>query len=232
MDYPPRWRYDLDRPGPNPSVADDDFDTGALAAKWSVEAGTLGTVSLLTSPLAGTYDLTSRRGWLLMQPIKDDSVRLRQAYTLPDGYSLVAAVAPAINCSGQAGISDSELDLGIILSDGGANFYTVHVDSEVEGWRVWCGWGGGAPSGTSLPPNKPLHSIAGVVYLRIARVGLVYSGFMSYDGHTWLPFTGWESPAELTQFDLWASVTDVIGAPAPIQAVNWVRVGGNGVQPW
>jgi hypothetical protein len=229
MYYPTRWKYDLDRPPARaPYAADDEFDQATLDPKWTVVNGSAGTISLFATD-GGTYDLTTRPGWLLMQPDLNHEIRIQQTYTLPDGYSVITALAPSLVADGQSGIADNELDFGLTISNVGGEYYTIHFDGEADGWRIYSATG---TANSSLPPNVPACPIAQLIYLRIARVGLDYYGSWSADGHTWMPFVKQTFAAEATTLVLFATVDRECADPTPIQAIAWLRIGGSGVQPW
>lgn len=228
-----RRHFDLDRPKPSPHPADDEFNGAALDTAWTVVAGTPGAVNLIGTT-GGIYDLTTRPGWLLMQPDTSTHITLRKAYTLADGESVVAALAITLNASGESGITDSYLDCGIELSDSDSyhsgNWATCHFDSEVEGWRIYAG---SSSSGRSVPgANAPMLHLAGRFYFRILRVGLTYTSMWSVDGTTWFPFAAVTMDAPLDRLWLFTRADDNIPDPLPICGCNWVRIGGSGIDPW
>lgn len=225
----PAWYFRRDAPVNDPDDANDDFDSGSLDGKWVVVAGTEQTLSLFETG-GGYYDLSSRSGWLLMQPDYESPIKLRQDYTLADGYSILAAVTISLNCEGESDIDEDDLDCGIALNDTdgdwhSGNWATVHLDSEPNGMRIYMGGtAGGVEGGYSTPPNKPILHIARRFYFRISRVGLYYYPSWSNDGTTWMPGGGQLHSAALTNIWLFAQCSEAIGDPSPIQGFDWVRI--------
>jgi hypothetical protein len=66
----------------------------------------------------------------------------------------------------------------------------------------------------------------------MARSGLTYYGFVSFDGASWSPI-GSYSPSSAHN-NLWLLVANKAagGSPVPIQAFDWIRLGSNAVDPW
>jgi len=229
----------IDRPPDTPHAANDEFDSPTLDAIWTVVQGTAGTVDL-AGATGGIYDLTSRPGWLLMQAGTNQHVRLRQDYTLGDGESVIACIAIALQAAGEPGITDSYLDCGIAVSNRtddwhAGDYATVHLDSEVGAWRIFGGGGlnGVANPAVSVPgANVSFPHIAQRFYFRILRDGLDYYTMWSADGATWFPFVKATLPQAATSIWLFAQVDDPVPTPLPIQAFDWVRIGGSGVDPW
>lgn len=238
MAYPPAWKLDLDEPKLVPDdPPDDEFDQGAggLDPQWTVVDGINGVVDLFAID-GGIYDLTSREGWLLIQVDSGNHVRLRQDYTLPDGKSIILAISITLMADGQSGIGNDDLDVGLTLNDdddvGAGNLVTVHLDSQIDGWRIYCG--------TKVAMSTPQSGVLDVVscpiakqlYFRIARDGLDYYGSWSVDSETWFPFAKQTYLAALDNIWIVVSSTAGMGDPTPIQAVHWIRQGNNSVDPW
>lgn len=233
-----RHRFDLDRPPPRPHPADDEFDAQSLDPKWTVVDGATGTVNLIGTS-GGIYDLSTRPGWLLMQPDTGDHIQLRQDYTLLDGESVVAAVSITTGASGQSGITDSYLDCGIAVANDPDDWHadewaTVHLDTEVNGYRIFGGGGNaGSTVGRSTPaPNLAIPFMARRFYFRILRDSLDYYTFWSCDGSTWFPFSAVTLATAATSLWLFTQVDDSIPDPLPICGFDWVRIGGAGIDPW
>ena len=235
--------FKIDRPPVSADAVNDEFNGTTLDAKWTVVNRSSGTVSL-TAAGGNGYDLTTRPGWLLMQPDTGGYVQLRQDYTLPDGSSVVACVAPCVSVNGQSGITDNQLDCGIAVSDdSGAwhngNYATVHFDAEVDGFRIYGGGGLGGDgsivsgNGRSVPTADTGNMlIARRLYFRILRSSLDYYTMFSCDGEIWLPYKKITLPAAADTLWVFGQVDDAIPDPTPIVGFDWVRIGGSGVDPW
>lgn len=238
-EYPPSWKFDLDEPKAVPDdPPDDEFAQGAggLDGQWTVVDGNSGVCSL-TYGGGDRYDLTSRVGWLLIQADFGNPVKLRQDYTLPDGKSIVLALAPSLMADAQAGIANNELQVGMSLNDNdgdynAGNYTFINIDPNVEGWRMFKAGPGGVCSTPSSA--NPLCScpLAEKIYLRIARDGLDYYCSWSTDGTTWFPFKKDTHGGALTNIWIWCASSAAFGDPTPIQAIDWLRLGGNNVDPW
>jgi hypothetical protein len=231
--YPPRWKLDLDKPKKQADPCDDEFDQGVLDPKWTVVDGSAGTCSL-TYTGGDRYDVTSRKGWLLMQVDNGNHVKLRQDYTLPDGYSIVMACAPTTMADAQSGIANNEIHVGLALNDNDGDYPSgnavyMYWDTGTDNWRIAYASQGGTSYSTPIAISAP---IAHRVYFRIARVSLDYYGFWSGDGSTWMPLAKYTAAAELTNVWVFAESLAAFGDPTPIHAVDWMRQGGNGIDPW
>lgn len=220
---------------------DDEFNVATLNAKWTAVAGTLGAASLLESGTAvNKYDLTTRPGWLLTQVGGSTSgsrdVRLRQTFTLPDGASIVVAVAtpaPTVDDSR----AENERQIGIALNQSDATedttptvrLFAQEVDAAAANIQSLAG---GHTSG-SAGGTAPDQSWGEMLFLRIARSGLWYFPSYSRDGHTWVPFGACLMASAMTRLWLYDRVIAAAsGTPVPIAAWAWVRQGGVGVDPW
>lgn len=231
-------RIDLDRPPANPDVYLDEFNGSTLDAAWTVIDGTSGTVAL-TGTTGGVYDLATRPGWLMMQPDTGDNIILRRPFTLGDGQSIIAAFSITLNASEQSGITDSYLDCGIEITTLDDDLHegewvSIHLDSEVNGWRIWAGGGNsGGESGRSTPaPNRAVPFMAQRFYFRILRSGLDYYPSWSGDGSTWFPFSAVTLTSAPSYLWLFTTVVDSIPDPKPICSCDWIRIGGAGIDPW
>ncbi len=236
LDWPPPWKLDLDKPKRQADTPDDDFDQGALDGKWTVSDGSAGACSL-TYTGGDRYDVTSRRGWLLMQVDNGNNVKLRQDYTLPDGYSIVLSIAFGTVCDGQSGILNNELQCGLALNDNdddyaSGNHVEVFWDTNANGWRIAYANQAGTSYSTPSANDLPSGPVAQRVYFRIARSGTSYYGFFSCDGSTWMPLSSYAEGVALTNVWIYAISAANFGDPTPIIAVDWIRQGGTGIDPW
>jgi hypothetical protein len=222
---------------------DDEFNAAALAAKWTVASGAASAANLLESGTAiARYDLTTRPGWLLTQVGGTTSgtraVKLRQAFTLPDGASIVAAVAtPTPTADDVPGFAQNERQVGIALTlantaedaSPGLRLFASEVDVDtLQIQSLGVGHTAGDANGDAY------HVGWGrMIYLRIARSGLWYYTFYSQDGTTWVPFGAAQWAAAHAYLWLFDNVIAAAsGTPIPITAWAWIRQGGNGIDPW
>lgn len=214
---------------------DDDFDSGTLDAKWTVVTGASGTVDLLeTGTTVAEYDLATRPGWMLMQAGRNtgQEVALRQDYTVPDGNSILCAVAVSYGAGTTTEINNAT-QIRLSLNDNNTssrsgNYVEMSVDSQAStAPRIYVASSVGADfAGAGLAVR--------VVFFRIARSGLVYYPFFSADGSTWTPCGSRTFGSALD--NVWIRVeclaTITSGCPVPIVAYDWVRLGTNGLDPW
>lgn len=219
---------------------DDDFDSGSLDVKWTVIAGSAEAINFLQSADCARYDLSTRSGHLLLQA-KNGNVKLRQDYTLPDGHSIVMAFSPAVTCSGETGIADNEINVVLALNDDDANEDAgrrakIRWDANTDGWHNLVQWYNGATNTFKSDTRHlgDLHptDLAARLYYRIARSGTTYYAFYSRDGETWNPLGYVDVGGVLNNVWIVLTATSSVDAPVPIQAVDWIRQGGNGLDPW
>lgn len=225
---------------PTTDTLDDEFDSTTLDGKWTAVTGTSGTVDMVEVGEVEKYDLTTRPGWLLMQAgsAADQKVQLRQDLTLADGDSVTIALSPTVSSDADTGIADNEMVVGISLNDndtgydaGEFNYLGVQFGATLA--RV-SHWDGTTTHGASAPFTGGHHTIpmAGRLYLRWNRVGSVVHGFTSTDGTTWMALGSETRSATAT--NIWIFAESVVAAtePVPVQAVDWIRQGTNGLDPW
>jgi hypothetical protein len=224
---------------------DDEFNSTTIDAKWTVVSGTAGTASLFGNAGGATnavYDLSTRPGWMLMQTgtTTGNTVQLRQDYTIPDGSSIVVALAiasPSQDASPGPGWADNELQVGITLNTddtgatagaAGIDFYAMEVDANSTDVQVV---GRGMTSGgTSI--STIWRPIGTMIYLRIARTGLVYYPYFSMDGFTWAPMDDVTFASALTNIWIFHRNVATQGTPTGVTAWAWVRLGSNNIDPW
>ena len=176
------------------------------------------------------YDLSTRPGWLLMQAGVAVSVRLRQLFTLPDGASIVVP----ISVSSPAGAGDNQ-QVGVQLNTSdtlsGGTYINAFLEQDTGGEFVVQGNSSADTTGVEVLDEG--YDIPRIVYLRIARVGLNYRVFVSWDGTSWFFIFAQEFGAAATR--LWLFFDGPSSAKntyAAIAAVPWIRQGGNGLDPW
>ena len=213
---------------------DDEFTLPTLASKWTVVNGSSGTVSLLEKGEVEKYDLATRPGWLLLQAgsATDQMVELRQDFTIPDGASIVCAMAgpgPTTDAAGsvnneyRAGIGVNSTDTG--YDDG--TYVFLAIDAQTDACEVL------VYDGTTLFGSSLRSHVIGMAFLRIGRSGLVYYVYWSHDGLTWQPFatkTFGTAPDNLWLFA--GTPTGTANEPVGITAVKWIRQGTNALDPW
>jgi len=232
--YPPVWKFDIDEPKEFSTSFDDDFTSGSLDGKWTVVDGTLGAVDLFGVLAGGNglYDLSTRSGQLLIQGRDNDEVLFRQDYTLPDGHSIILAVAASVNLAGS--VSSDELIVGVSLNDNDTDFNAGNCaymcyDAQAGGYQYQYVTSGSGEVGAT-EEDGPFTS--SMVYLRISRVGTAYYGFFSIDGQMWAPFGSDDMSVVMDNVWIFVMGTAAMSGPIPIQAVNWIRQGSNEVDPW
>lgn len=151
--------------------------------------GSSGTVALSAAAGAGLYDVSTRSSWVLMQvgTASGDSVDLKQDYTLPDGKCIVAYVSFAVDQA--AASANNEVHLGVAVNDNdsgpfsgtaGQTFSSM-LDTEASGAIRVIGFDGTTGLGEMPGSNSAVTGW----FVRIDRVGLVYTGFASMDGFAW-----------------------------------------------
>lgn len=208
----------------SPATPDDEFDSGTLNGKWTVVAGTSGTISPYAITGSGDfaiYDLASRPGWIMMQAGDDttDVVQLRQDYTLPDGSAIYVKVA----CPSLAAPNSFQVDFSVNQSDTSpftGTYTAVIMDAENFGYRIYFDG-----TGTDL---ATVEGTFGTVIMAIARDGLDYHLWASINyGESWIPGTISTFASEAT--DLWIGVrpaaVQASGRKFPIASFDWVRLG-------
>lgn len=217
---------------------DDDFSSGSLAGKWTVVSGASGTVDLFeTGTSVAEYDLATRSGWLLLQVGKNsgNAVSLRQDYTLPDGSSIVAALAVNSGGSNAAVTTNNSLDCGLNVNNNNTSAvsgtYTgLYLDAQAAlGPRPLVV----SSVGSTLNGPDSWVPLGGVAWLRISRVGLSYSHFVSADsGLTWFPLGIKTLGSAADNVWVYCSMDATITGQVPISGFDWVRLGTNNLDPW
>lgn len=216
---------------------DDEFPTSSLDAKWTVVDGSSGTVGLIDGSGAGVYDLSTRPGWLLMKvgTAVDDSVVLRQDYTLPDGKCIVAAVTFASDQQTTQS-ANNEISLGIVLNDNDTGptsstaGQTLHcyVDSEASGQIRVIGYDGT----TILGETATATTFAGLTFVRIDRSGLVYRAFYSHSGWGWTYLGSKTMGSAANNIWLYGRCTATM-ANRVVVGAKWIRQGtALAIDPW
>jgi hypothetical protein len=125
-------------------------------------------------------------------------------------------------------------DFGIAVNDndsspGSGNNATVHLDSEIEGWRIF---GKSGTNGRSVPrADRTMPHMAQRFYLRIDRRNLSYYTYWSSDGATWFPFDALTVGAPLTNIWIYTAASDNPPAPAVIVGIDWLRIGTINIDP-
>ena len=233
----PDWLWTIDRPKAQADPPDDDFDGPTLDPKWTVVQGTSGTVDLTSATAGGLYDLTSRPGWLLMRADSSAVVTMYQDYELPEDRSIVVKFAPCISAAGQSGIENNAIQAGLVLNNSttaplSGNYIYFFWDTSSDGWRMLYNNNAGNAKSTASGTGGRGNPVAQVLYLRVLRVGLTYYGYWSGDGTAWFPLSSFSYAQPLTKLWLVTLSSANMGTPRPVQAFDWVREGGNGVDPW
>lgn len=228
------WSPILDHK-PTIDTPDDDFDSSTLDGKWTAVTGASGTVDLESrSNTNNIYDLSTRSGWLLLQTGVDgtsDSVALRQDYTLPDGASIIAAYAPAINIDGTPGFAANQHRAELAINDNdtardSGNFQLLVVRTDASNIVVEAFDGATAYRYTA--------AMVPMVYLRIVRSNLTYYHYISTNGGaSWHSIgNGYTESSALSNLWIFANAEAAFGGPSPVHAVDWIRQGTNNLDPW
>ncbi len=235
------WSPILDVKSSADDPPDDEFDdssgmsgaTNGLDAKWTAVSGSELAVDLIETGNVSKYDLDTRAGWLLIQCGANTSqiVELRQDYTLADGKSIIAAIALGVTDPENIANNEFRVGVGVNNNDGGYTDGTsFHCGTEMDAGEpsisVW-------DEGTGGYGKTPYVTLDRLFYLRIARDGDIYYGFVSSDGATWLPL-GFRDMTGNVSDNVWlfAEVGATLETPVPILAVRWIRLGDNTIDPW
>lgn len=232
---------DINKKKATPAPPDDDFDVGSAldtagtrhsgATPWVAVSGTAGAVGDITQDQTATavYEFRAVEDVLLLRHGSSNSVHLRLDYTLPDGASIVAALSLGIHADALFANNESRILLVVNNVDGGygsADSLWIGLDTNTDEISVKSfGDSGGSP--TKVVDFRP-----GIAYLRIARVGLVYHPFISFDGLSWTP--GTPETFAAAGNNIWvvfASEAAYTGR-CIIGTLLWIRQGTNAAFPW
>jgi hypothetical protein len=214
---------------------DDEFEGGTLDAQWTVVAGASGTVSILELANVAKYDLATRDGFILLQAgqTAGQTVSLRQDYTVPDGSSIILALAPALALDGSSW-TNNEFWVGMWLNDNDTDYDAgtyqgLFIDVNTGGGSLL--YYDGAINGSTA--TGAFAAVVGqTIYLRIARSGTIYYGFYSFDGATWVPMGASDNSTTYTNVWIAVEAKATSNDPIPIQAVDFIRLGSNALDPW
>lgn len=231
-----KWNINLRKA--KADTPDDEFDGAALDPKWTAVNGTSGTVNLLGTT-GGIYEARPEESRLLAQLANGANVNLRQAYTLPDGQSLIVKLWPAFTWDVDDTTSSALLlllalnDSTTVVQPGSGVSFHVGVqtidDAAGDGLRVL--FRNDAGAATIASTNRAGQG-GGPYYLRLARSTLTYYAFFSRTGDVWVPLKSLTAASAPAQLWLSLSSAAAMSNPQPIIAVDWLRLGGNGVFPW
>ncbi len=210
---------------------DDEFDSTSMDGKWTVVAGSTGTVDLFETTSVRKYDLSSRPGWLLMQGITNaNTIELRQSYTLPDGKSIVMPVASKPSQSGTTQNSGDNQAIMLAVGDNDSissgNLFGMSLEQDTTSWEL-----NTLTDALALKTDQNIESNGETLIFRIARVGLVYHAMWSFDGLTWNPVDTSTEGSALTRLWIWYRPPST-ATRAPICAIPWIRLGDNTLDPW
>jgi len=214
-----------------PSSMDDEFDSGSLDVKWTAVQGSSGTINLLQTSSTAIYDLTTRSDAICFQagPTSGNYVYLRQDYTLPSTYSIVAALAPAWPLD--ASMAANEMQFGITLnstdsSPQSGDYAYLFADSQTLACHIRY------YDNTNLGYTPTQGVNMGITYLRIARSGLNYYGFTSFDGRAWTYLGKKTVSSQFTNVWIISACKYTNTSVVPVGTMYWIRQGGNGLDPW
>lgn len=208
---------------------DDEFESTTLNGKWTAVSGASGTVDLFEAGAVSKYDLSTRPDWLLIQNTGGQLFELRQDHTLADGASIVAAICPATGFD-DAIAADQKL-VGISVNDSDAGYTSGNYS------RIWVDTDAGSSQIVSFD-SSAVRTTAGsnpwgvTVFFRIARVGLVYHMFYSFNGYAWCGMGSTTAGSAYSNIWIWADGLASDPDPVGIHAVKWVRQGTNNLDPW
>lgn len=211
---------------------DDEFNSGTLDAKWTIRAGysgcASGTVSLLETGDVEEYDLTSQPGWLLVATGSTTSYScgFMQTYTIPDGNSVILKAAMS-----QIPPTNNGHQYGMNLCDDSSctNYIQLFIDQDLNAQRVLF-----QETGTATGTGGNVYVDAAFFYLRLARDGLNYYGFVSTNGVTWTNLGWFTTGAAWGYIEIMSGVSGAHSSTAtvPISAFDWFRLGTNNLNPW
>lgn len=213
---------------------DDLFPGTSLDGKWTVVAGSAGTLTTAffnADANRNVYEVDDGR--LLVQVGNADEVSLRQDYTLPDGNSIIAAIeVPYPGSSGD----NSRVTLSLNDNDtgpGSGNAIHATIEQDTGEW-VFQGLSGAfaTTGGVEIATGRAI--VSELVYLRITRTGLLYRTWGSINrGRSWT-MLGSLTPGGAFN-NVWLNfLGDALGTnePNPIYTVYWVQQGSNDLDPW
>lgn len=209
---------------------DDNFSGNVLDPKWTLESGSLGTVDLMSTSNVELLDLNTRRNQMLMQVGRNGSqeVIIRQDYTLPDNSSIILAFSPSLN--NDTGIINNELSIGLHIGDGAdidsGNWQYISIDAQSSGWRILH-----VEENLSNLGNADEQNLGQLIFFRMSRSGLEYRAWYSYGG-SWVSLGANTTPSAYDKIRLFTRNLASFGGVTPIQCFHWVRLGGNGIDPW
>jgi hypothetical protein len=231
VDYSPMVKHKA-----SASTPDDDFDTGALDAKWTPSKGTLGSVALLSGSTA-IYDLTTRQGDMLLQAGNNGQCYFRQDYTLPDARSIVLALSIGGSTAGEGDFVGNSTWLGIALNNDNngpltGTYCALFFDAQISGGRIISYQNGSTVAGTAGTGGQVEGILGSRLFLRVVRQGLKYHFFTSQDGIAWIALMSYTAPSAFENVWIFIEGRAAPPAPLPIHAVHWIREGGEGLDPW
>ena len=135
----------------------------------------------------------------------------------------------------QSGIANNDVgNCGLFLNSddtqpNGSSWVGVFWDAQSEAWRIV--YNDDTGSAKSTPSGDAGAPIAQEFYARILRSGLDYYGYWSADGAVWMPLSKFTKGSAFTNVWLVAGSNAAFGAPSPIVGFDWIRLGGNGIDP-
>lgn len=140
-----------------------------------------GVVSMTTPPVSPIYDLTTRPGSVLLQPLNNGLAQLRIPYTLGDGEEVIVAMA-APYAEGGGGGNDTWY--GISLNDDPSQWDAGVYDNLF--------WDGGdsqiaAFDGAAIVRMGTNFFPGTLLYMRLIRIGDIVYMFHSKAGSPWCP---------------------------------------------
>lgn len=211
---------------------DDTFAGSSLDGKWTVAAGSPGTVDLTSATNQGIYDLSTRPALLVQTRGNGNHVRFYQSYELPDGKSIIVKFTPGswgTSSTNNVAWTGIGLNSSTTSPDTGTHVRLL-MDPQSTGVVRILAYDGSivlGESDTFAHPTTPL-------YFRIHRSGTSYLCFVSTRGDAWI-YMGAKtiSPAATTIWLYQDSLANApTGAPGYISYFDWIRQGSAGIDPW
>ena len=214
------------------TLLNDEFSGNSLENKWAVVAGSQSSVDLLATNPNPSFSLTAKAGFLATQT-ENNHVFLRQDAELSDEHSVILKLHPAVNSSSNI---NNEAAVGIILNCADNNPHALQgcgsmsllFHANEDGWEIEARYIdlNGVESRTLIGETGDETSGNGQTsYLRIARRGLKYFYFVSFDNVVWTPMkTSISTPRAFD--NLWLvneSQVDTGNKTAPIQLMDWLH---------
>lgn len=231
-----------------PSIYDDEFDSGALDAKWTAINCSSGTVDILsTAATKDTYDAVTYTEMMALQPGRDndsasgpeaEAAILRQTVSLATNCKVVCKIhnsatystanidqsSAGILLSGTNGFNDDNYML--ISATPGRTVDNIFTITAIGLHKI----GGATPATLIVQSGAP----ASLDRLMLMKTGNDYSAWIG-DGHTWAALTDGAAPdairftfgagvmTRLSIFSYWQPPSTETNLPNPTTLFDYIR---------